>query len=623
MAPVVDPSAGPITPAELDLFADPGGFASGSVCVFEPPLVAQGPGALYPGNWQRPRFRWQSSGGERLWEIRLTGSSAPCTLRAYTRSTEWVMPQELWAVISQRVIGRFQVTIRGVSAGGALVGSSGSFEIAPAFSDNALVFSALSSGELTYLRPPRLLQLNVGDDAATELLRPADIQSANVPEADGALLRGTTACRETAQPTCAECCLDLGHARCIGCHALTPDGKAVAFSEYDDGNELTASIAAETRGALPVTVTPHAARLLRQPWLGMPVFSPAHFSMGDRRLLTTYGLRANPATTPYDPSRPARFGLAWFDLDANSLTAPIPEEIPLDPPLVGQFENAYQVRDQRNAAVGAAYGSEWGLLTTLGESQSVASPAWSHDGEQIVYVSTELATTSGGLAWAANSADIRRVPYQNGQGGPTSSLGGASDPNFLEYAPAFSPDDALLAFTRAPTPSVLTRCVPTQDANGALVPCPAQDLGDNPDGPYYNRNGEIYVLPSAGGDAIRLAANDPVACSGETSRGSINSGAQWASSVQIADGKRYYFLVFSSARGYPGAFQVPGTPLSPPVSRASSQLYLTAVVVDEATGAVETRPAIYIANQGERLADGQASALGAGSSSNFNARWLP
>ena len=147
--------------------------------------------------------------------------------------------------------------------------------------------------------------------------------------------------------------------------------------------------------------------------------------------------------------------------------------------------------------------------------------------------------------------------------------------------------------------------MPRQNADGSVRTCPPQELGENPDGPYYNRNGEIFIVPRAGGEAIRLEANDPVSCSGETSRGIINSWPKWSPGSRRADntvgpheanGKKYYFLIFSSARQYPGSFELQKARLTPEISNKSSQLYMASIMVDE-NGAVTTYPAVYLWNQ--------------------------
>jgi hypothetical protein len=147
---------------------------------------------------------------------------------------------------------------------------------------------------------------------------------------------------------------------------------------------------------------------------------------------------------------------------------------------------------------------------------------------------------------------------------------GASMPGISEYYPSFSADDKLIAFNRA---------------------------GNTTGWVYYRPDGEVNIIPAAGGTPTRLAANDPPACTGETSPGIINSWAKWSPTVVTdkANGNTYYWLIFSSARDYPGKFIVPPDAFSPPDTR-SSQLYMTGIVVDK-QGAFHTFPAVYLYNQ--------------------------
>src|SRR6185295_9674089 len=122
--------------------------------------------------------------------------------------------------------------------------------------------------------------------------------------------------------------------------------------------------------------------------------------------------------------------------------------------------------------------------------------------------------------------------------------------------------------------------------------------------PYYNRNGEIYIVPSQGApQPIRLTANDPVSCTGATARGRINSWPKWSPRVVDSGGKTYYFLVLSSARANPGGFSIAQPDYTAPISNTASQLYMASVVVDDATGDITTYPAIYICNQNTRVND--------------------
>ncbi len=122
---------------------------------------------------------------------------------------------------------------------------------------------------------------------------------------------------------------------------------------------------------------------------------------------------------------------------------------------------------------------------------------------------------------------------------------------------------------------------------------------------YYHPQGEIYVVPSAGGSPVRLAANDPPACTGEVSPGVTNSWPKWSPTVRTGpegtphEGKRYYFLLFSSARRSP--FRLGQGP--------ASQLYLT-TLVELPGGELRSYLAMYLWNQSFEItgeaADGTA-----------------
>ena len=122
---------------------------------------------------------------------------------------------------------------------------------------------------------------------------------------------------------------------------------------------------------------------------------------------------------------------------------------------------------------------------------------------------------------------------------------GASQPGIAEYYPDFSADDQLIAFTRV------------GNINGYF---------------YYRPEGEIYVVPAAGGEAVRLAANESSAVHRSSSPGSSIAGRKWSPSVQTANGKQYYFMIFSSAREYPEQFNLPkiSTALRTPARRSST-----------------------------------------------------
>jgi hypothetical protein len=623
LEPLLDANvtAADITPFAADLAQD----QAGSFCVVEPQLSnGATPGALFPRNWLRPRFRWASSTGETLWEVRLTNEDQPDALRAYTRDTQWILPQAVWE--KMRALQKpTTVTIRGLGTGGAVSSVSGTFSIAPVDAGGSMVFWSTTS---SYVTPTssRLLGFAVGDDGVVPTLSAPEVQTDNIPGEDGAMPRGFYACGDPPRPTCADdptnaaCCdptgFTFGQVECVGCHVSTPDGKAVIFTDNWPWNKVAASIEPGLAGTLPDTVTPYAANLMKQPWLGMQALSPAHFTDTDRILITSYGNRVNPATEPFANTQPTTHGLAWFDLAAEDI-------VPATTFPVLSDENPYGPdRNARQTDVGESFERAWGLLATDGETRNAVTPSWSNDGTQIAYVSTDIASTDGHPDWKADVADIKVVPYNNHTGGDALPLAGASDPAFLEYYPEFSADDAFIAFARAPNPTVANRCMPSQNDVGVVSPCANQTLeglGANPDGPYYNRNGEIYIVPRAGGEPIRLVANDPVSCTGETARGSINSWPRWSPRAESPDGvTKYYFLIFSSARSYPGSFELQKARLTPEISNKSSQLYVAPIVVAP-DGTVTTYPAIYLWNQ-NIIADGVGGAT-IQASSNLTPAW--
>jgi hypothetical protein len=190
-----------------------------------------------------------------------------------------------------------------------------------------------------------------------------------------------------------------------------------------------------------------------------------------------------------------------------------------------------------------------GTIARTGDSNYAGAPSWSHDGKTIAYVSTN-AQVDGRLDDGA--ADVWTVPYNNKAGGTATPLTGASANGMRNFYPSFSPDDKLVAFDEVTSGNM-----------------------------YNNAQDELYVVPSAGGKATRLDANDPPACTGKTSPGVTNSWPKWSPQAQTTtDGRTFYWIVFSSIRD-PG-----GNP----------QLYVTPVVVDGA-GKVTTYHALYLWNQ--------------------------
>ena len=191
-------------------------------------------------------------------------------------------------------------------------------------------------------------------------------------------------------------------------------------------------------------------------------------------------------------------------------------------------------------------GKSWGVLARMDPGHSVASPTFSHFGTQVMYMSATM--VDSGIA--GNDGDIYLVPWNDRKGGQAVPIVGASDPLWNESHPSFSPDDRFIAFNRVPK------------------------------GQYSSNNAqqELFVVPKAGGQPLRLAANDPPACSGQKSPGVNNSWPKWSPDSTRVGSEQFYWVSFSSSRGG-------GTP----------QLYVAGVVVDETS--VHTYKALYLWNQ--------------------------
>jgi hypothetical protein len=576
------------------LFGDPDNFSSGSLCVLEPQLSSgTAAGTMIPANWLRPRFKF-NGGGADLFEIRVKNAAQKNDLVAYTKSTTWYLPKDIWAgtgvpgmdkvpasgngAANNGAGAPFTVTIRGINSSSPAkpVGFRGDFNVAPVVATGSMVFWTVNSAMVTP-DSSKLLGFAVGDEGVAEALTLKQLKWSGQMGEDGSVLRGYYDNPKLAGFT-------DGQVRCIGCHTSTPDGTAVVFTDDWPWAKAVASVAAGTAGQIPTFLSSGASALLKMPWLGTQSMSKAHWTNGDRVLITSYGVKTKSgkardkiwfADIYSDPNNPDKLGthqLAWFDLEAKATV----NVAVTDNPDYGQA-----LTDRQNAAM-MAKGSAWGLIAT-GDTQSAVSPAMNHAGDQIAYVVTDY-SPDGHPDYTATVADVKVVPYNNRMGGTAQALKGASDPNFLEYYPSYSSDDKWIAFTRAPKPGA-----------------------QSPDGPYYNRFGQVMVIPAAGGTPVTLAANDPNSCAGDDmSHGIINSWPKWAPDSFAAHGKTYYFLIFSSARKYGDEFSQPfQLPLSSLSDfsglQDSSQLWLEAFTVDNMTGEVVSYPALYIWNQ-NRLA---------------------
>jgi hypothetical protein len=203
-----------------------------------------------------------------------------------------------------------------------------------------------------------------------------------------------------------------------------------------------------------------------------------------------------------------------------------------------------------------------GVIARNGDSNGVAFPTWSHDGSTIIYSSTNGGCQDGRLE--QGPTDLYGVPYNGGNGGEAKPVPGASDKSWEEYYAAYSPDDTMVLFDRIPAGGVM----------------------------YANDAAEMFFVPlgsaPGAGAAVRLAANDPVACTKESSPGRNNHFPKWAPVAQSYNGHAYYWIIYSSNRtGIPCV-----TSSYDGKCHKISQLYLTAISVEN--GRYRTYRSVYL-----------------------------
>jgi hypothetical protein len=242
----------------------------------------------------------------------------------------------------------------------------------------------------------------------------------------------------------------------------------------------------------------------------------------------------------------------------------------IDITMRGSNTSATQLIWMNLDAASDAQGIGWGVIARTGDKNpSACAPAWNHAGDMIAYAS---AGSCGDGRMGSGPSDVALVPYGDKNGGQVVPL--AYESGADEYYPSWSPDDALVAYNRA-------QGVPTL---------------------YNQPAAEVYVVPSAGGQPTRLAANDPPACTGRKSPGVQNSWPKWAPKAYDGGaGKLYYFLIFSSIRSaidVSAAACPAGTGGASRIPNCRSELFVTGIAVN-ADKSVETHGAIYMWNQAQ------------------------
>jgi hypothetical protein len=338
------------------LFSSGPGRAGSAPCISSPE-----PATLMPRNWLRPRITYRPMASENLFEVTLTIAGFAHPLRVYTRDQSYTLDKDLWNSL-RTSINDIAVTV-GVRAIGVSGGGTVELAVSAAAQTTLMVAPVDAPGKIVYWALTQntgsLKGFGIGEEGTQTVLTPAQVQARN-PSTEN----------------------------CIGCHAATPDGEAVGFSlgqgfYYDS----IADVRMGTAGATPAYVSATALATLRL-MAGIPAYSPAHWSAGDRIvLLSDVG------------------DLTWIQVD----------------------------------------GTRKGVLARDGDARLATEPTFRHDGTGVVYVSTNSIVQ--GRA-AAGPGDLYQIPYAAGAGGLATPVPGAADPDFTEYYPALSPDDGWIAFTR-------------------------------------------------------------------------------------------------------------------------------------------------------------------------------
>jgi hypothetical protein len=585
------------------------GSATGGPCLSEP-----ADGALYPKNWLRPRVLWTpTSASQNLFEVRVHADGEVNDYVAYTTQTSWIMPKALWQAIAYTpppaggfpmdgdLIGAtLKVTVRGVSSAGGTpaISNSASFTIAPAIADGALVYWTTSSFDNNATNTT-LQGFHVGDEGTATALTSSQVkQPVRASPADGGNLMGS-----------------FNQVFCIGCHTATPDGNYVAFTAQWPWPNTLASIEAGAAGAVPPWLSNGAVQNLspnykgnvfdvyynppavNQIMLGIGTFSPAHYATGDRMYLATLGTSWNSfALTDPGVASGVTSQLAWFNLEwdnattlANGiLTTGLPAATPCT--IQGSYPGINGSPQPCIPPVTSNGG--WGIIQRTGDPNGVGAPSWSHnvDGmtDVIAYASTNVGVKDGRMDCSAPSvapncaSDVFTVPYNSlgaglgGAGGQAKGVPGASDVMYNEYYPAWSPDDALIAFNRVPA---------------------GQSM-------YNQPQAEVYVVPynkGSGGTATAVTSTfPPPACTSPNAQGVQNTWPKWAPNPldatgkpapQVVNGKTYYWVTFSSIRS------VTSGPDPNSSAGRKQQLFVAGIVVDNTSGAITSFAPIYLWNQ--------------------------
>ena len=485
-------------------------------------------GALFPYNWTRPRIKWTGSSG--LAQITIHADLEAHDLVVYTKSDNWIMDKKIWSGLASHVHEQdISVTVRMAGGGATTV----KFQIASASAAGSIVYWAadptvVGVQNVTTVQDTTsfLRGFTVSEEGVADTLKFSEVKQPS---------RDQSAAKRT--PTC------------IGCHSSTPEASSssagssfIAFVDNWPWNSVIAGVQPGIVGDQLPSLSVGGLADLNKPWAGAATFSGSVWQDGKRMMVTTSSEQNEQLPWSTDDKQPAK--LVWYNLDSPT------------PPTLTSVGADQQPIAQMSA-------NNYGVIARNGDSNGVAFPTWSHDGSTIIYSSTNGGCMDGRLEKGAT--DLYSVPYNDGNGGAAKPVPGASDKSWEEYYAAYSPDDTMVLFDRVPAGDVM----------------------------YANDSAEIYFVPlgsaPGAGTAVRLAANDPVACTGQKSPGINNHFPKWAPAAQSYKGRTYYWVIYSSNRaGIPCVTATNGDGKCHKIS----QLYLTAVSIEN--GTYKTYKSVYL-----------------------------
>lgn len=532
---------------------------SGGPCIVEP-----GDGTLIPNNWVRPRFRW--TGGTAPFKLTIHADREQNDLVVYTSNSQWTMPKDMWTALGKSAYddgtGSDPIT---VTVADANSGSQAKFSIAQANANGSMIYWTAAGDVAGWAW---LEGFQVGDESAARVLTaptgPYAQASTNVQwtwsrDSGGNLSNTNRDTNASLSPA--------GEVQCIGCHVAVPDTNSLAYIDFYPWDGVASAVDSTEIGKPPPWLSPGGAETLSQGGLGMMSFSTGVWNAGQKLVVAATQVAQNASQSPWQSiggdQNPSN--LIWINLATTEA-----------PSFVQNGAEANSAAAVSAAPFYANQGKTYGFINRDGDTNSASAPSWSHDGTRIVYASNN-APKSGRID--IGKSDLYSVPFDVNAltGGAAKPVAGASDSSFNEYYPAFSPDDKYLAFNRGPG---------------------GQSM-------FYQSQGEVFVVPSNGGTATRLAANDPPACMKASSPGVTNSWPRWSPENITCGSKTYYWLIFSSSR-LNAPFMITQNPKNFKNGVAdgpTSQLYLAALV-DDGTGNLKSYPAVYIWNQSIQTSDG-------------------